>query len=605
MAKPRNQSRFERHPGPGLLALCASFARGRLKALWRCAILAVLLAAPLALPCAAASAADKAADARNVLVIFPFNQDFPVHVQLAKGLREALLASGTPVRITYEYLDMERFADQKGYLEDVARFLTAKYAALKPDVVVSGGALREFMDAYGQRMFPGVPVVFPKDESAALEAAGEGSALDEYAKSVEIIFRTRPSTRKVYVILGSSEEERAVGAVLGAVAGQWRDRANFVFTNEMPYRAMLDAVRGADKDSAVLFVRWLRDAQGASFIPDEVLVEVCRQSGAPVYGVVAHSLGEGVVGGYLFSFELFGRRLAQEALARLRGEGAKVDLVPAAGEYAFDWRELKRFDIDEGTLPPGSRIEFREPSLWEDHGGLILAGAAVAVLEALLIAGLVINRMHRKRFEAELAMVNKSLEATISGRTRELNRANFELVEAKTQLEKMNRRLDLAARTDSLTGLFNRRHMEEVFAGEEARAARTGEPFSLILCDIDFFKKVNDEHGHQAGDELLRHLAGVMEKAVRPYDTLARWGGEEFLFLLPSTGMDSALAVAERVRQDIGGNPCRAAGRELSVTVTLGVASWHPGDSVDDVIKRADEAMYEGKRSGRNRAVAG
>ncbi|MFZ5428223.1 MAG: diguanylate cyclase [Thermodesulfobacteriota bacterium] len=566
------------------------------------ALLAVFLAAP---PCAAASSGDRAAPPRNVLIIFPFSQDFPVHAQLAKGFREGLLTSGTPVRITYEYLDLERFADQKSYLEDVARFLEAKYGAIKPDVVVSGGALRDFMDAYGQRMFPGVPVVFPKDGNAALEAAGEGSALDECAKSVEIIFRTRPSTKKLYVVLGDSEEERAVGAVIAQVAKRWRDRADFVFTSDMPYAGMLEAVRGAEKDSAVLFVRWLRDAQGVSFLPEDALADVCRVSGAPVYGVVAHSLGSGVVGGYLFSFELFGRRLAEEALARLRGEGAKGDLVPAAGEYAFDWRELKRWNIDERTLPPESRIEFRKVSLWEEHGGIILAGAAVALIETGLIAALVINRAHRRRFEAQLELLNESLEAAVSERTRDLNGANAELVEAKRLLEQMNERLDQASRTDSLTCLYNRRHLEGVFAREDARAQRKGDPYSVIVCDIDFFKSVNDKHGHHAGDELLRQVARMLERAVRPYDTLARWGGEEFILLLPGTDCAQAAFIAERIRTEIMDTEHGCAGRIVRITMTLGVASWHPGDCVDDVIKRADAAMYEGKRSGRNRVVAG
>ncbi|MFP5221923.1 MAG: diguanylate cyclase [Acidobacteriota bacterium] len=543
------------------------------------------------------------------MILLPFTQDYPVHMQLVKGFRERVLESGANVRICYEYLDLARFPNERAYLADVAAFLKAKYSRLMPDAVVSGGPIRQFMDEYGDAMFPGVPVVFPRDESAALEAAVTGgvdtSRNSEYMKSVEVVFRTRPATKTVYVVLGDSDEERNIFKDMSRVAYAYRERARFVFTNDLTHARMLELVHGAGSDSAILFMRWHRDVQGESFIPDEVLREVAGRARAPVYGVVAHSLEGGVLGGYLFSFELFGRRLAQQSLEALGEATPAGSTAPLpVSEYAFDWRELRRWNVREGSLPQGSRIEFRELSAWDRHGTYILGGVAVVLLETALIVGLAVNRARRKRMESELLRLNVSLEEMVASRTRQLQQANAELELAKRTLEGMNIRLEMASRTDLLTGLFNRRHFEETAPQEHARYVRTGKRFSVVLCDIDFFKNVNDLHGHDAGDRLLRMVGEDLSRSVRPYDILVRWGGEEFLLFLPSTDADLAAAIAERIRQDIGGRVYTYEGHSLRLSATLGVATVRDGESVSEVIRRADVALYEGKRSGRNRVVA-
>lgn len=546
---------------------------------------------------------------KSIVIILPFTQDFPVHTQLVKGFREKVLESRADVRVCYEYLDMARFSNERGYLADVAAFLKAKYARLMPDVVVSGGPIRQFMDEYGDAMFPGVPVVFPRDESAALETVANGavntSRDSEYMKSVDVIFRTRPSTKTVYVILGDSDEERNILRGMSRVADAYRDRARFVFTNDLTHARMLELVSGAEDDSAILFMRWHRDVRGESFMPDEVAREVAGRAKVPVYGVVAHSLDDGALGGYLFSFELFGRRLAQQSLEMLGGNKSAGSEAPLPlSEYAFDWRQLKRWNIDEKTLPEGSRIEFRELSIWDQHGAYILGGIVVLLLETALIVGLGVNRARRKRMELELVGLNASLEEMVASRTRQLQEANAELEQAKRTLEDMNIRLDTASRTDSLTGLFNRRHLEESAQREHARYVRTGKRFSVVMCDIDFFKNVNDLHGHDAGDSLLRMVGQDIAQTVRPYDILVRWGGEEFLLFLPSTESGLACAIAERIRLDIGERGYAYEDHSLRLSATLGVATVREGESVADVIRRADEAMYQGKRSGRNRVVA-
>lgn len=170
----------------------------------------------------------------------------------------------------------------------------------------------------------------------------------------------------------------------------------------------------------------------------------------------------------------------------------------------------------------------------------------------------------------------------------------------RTVLSAERRLLDLAM-TDPLTGLANRSHFQSRAASELARSARSGEPIALILADIDFFKRVNDQRGHDAGDKVLVQVAALMSSKLREADVLARWGGEEFLMLLPNSDGINAAAVAERVRQAVQAAPIAVGGDPVSVTMSFGVAQVHSGDDLQSATARADQALYSSKKNGRNR----
>ncbi len=166
------------------------------------------------------------------------------------------------------------------------------------------------------------------------------------------------------------------------------------------------------------------------------------------------------------------------------------------------------------------------------------------------------------------------------------------------------RRLQDSSARDPLTRLFNRRHAEAEMARWQA-AGR--ERVALLLLDVDHFKQVNDSHGHAAGDAVLQGLARRLEPLVRDGDVLARWGGEEFLLLLPGTDLAGALAITRRLLASVGGQPFEAGtGAALRVTVSVGVAVWpgEPGQTWAQALQRADQALYRSKAEGRNRASA-
>jgi diguanylate cyclase (GGDEF)-like protein len=171
------------------------------------------------------------------------------------------------------------------------------------------------------------------------------------------------------------------------------------------------------------------------------------------------------------------------------------------------------------------------------------------------------------------------------------------------RLEAAEARIRELAITDDLTGLWNRRHVGERLAAELVRAHRYGETVSCVVFDVDRFKSINDTHGHDAGDAVLRALSAAARAECRSPDVLGRWGGEEFLLVLPRTGAAGALAIAARLREVIEGLRIEHAGRALAATASFGVATVLPGSEagVTDVLKRADEALYRAKALGRNR----
>ncbi|NBB93331.1 MAG: diguanylate cyclase [Gammaproteobacteria bacterium] len=161
--------------------------------------------------------------------------------------------------------------------------------------------------------------------------------------------------------------------------------------------------------------------------------------------------------------------------------------------------------------------------------------------------------------------------------------------------------LERQATTDALTGLPNRRILDDRLGREIARSRRHGDPLSVVIGDLDHFKRVNDEFGHAAGDEVLHAVGETMQQHLRAEDLAVRWGGEEFLLLLPSTSLDQAVQVADKVRRAIAAVPIDCQDRAVPVTISLGAAQLAAGEEVADLVRRADDAMYRAKKAGRNR----
>jgi len=204
--------------------------------------------------------------------------------------------------------------------------------------------------------------------------------------------------------------------------------------------------------------------------------------------------------------------------------------------------------------------------------------------------------IHNAKLNQQMEEANAQLERKVAERT--------------ARLHEMNKELEEIAITDALTGAYNRRYFNQLLMQEHRLAGRYGSTFSLIMFDIDHFKLINDDKGHDAGDAVLNQLIQTVRPMLRDSDYLFRYGGEEFTILLPRTELKGACQLAERIREKIAQHTFEHRQQQMShITISLGVAAWHKRDSNKDddeaeqLLKKADQALYDSKENGRNRVT--
>lgn len=222
------------------------------------------------------------------------------------------------------------------------------------------------------------------------------------------------------------------------------------------------------------------------------------------------------------------------------------------------------------------------------------------VMLLLMLFSLIAMALLRRQVQIteKLSTYKGHLELIVEERTNDLKLKNTQLeceIEEKQKIEVELKRL---ARIDPLTSIYNRRKFNEVLSYELRRDKRYPSGLSLILCDLDNFKRINDVYGHHVGDEVLKSFANMISLSTRSSDTLARWGGEEFVLLLPETGFETAIQIAEKIRQQTENTLFPKVGK---ITVSFGVTQYLDGDTAEVLFKRADEALYKAKSNGRNR----
>ncbi len=293
-------------------------------------------------------------------------------------------------------------------------------------------------------------------------------------------------------------------------------------------------------------------------------------------------------------------KLLDRAIEGFEGSGETVNTkgVPQIASFKrlkmVDWILASAYPQEEAYAPI---IRLRN---------YIVAAASLVTLLSIVLIWLLTNRITASlvSFTGQVHLIRENPERSheihivssdeVSLLADTFNGLMRELALARDSLDEMTR-------TDYLTGLFNRRHLEmeapKLLAISERQMAST----AVLMVDIDYFKRVNDTYGHEAGDAVLVHLAKLLLKAVRPYDLVVRHGGEEFLVLLPLSTCHDAMAVAERLRRSIQDSPVTCDHEKLSITVSIGFYVVEQMHDLQDAIARADAALYEAKNSGRNR----
>lgn len=245
-------------------------------------------------------------------------------------------------------------------------------------------------------------------------------------------------------------------------------------------------------------------------------------------------------------------------------------------------------------------------------GAFSLTWPRMALLTGFTLAGLglamfALHRLQPGRFDVQVDMANFLSAAIVlpagSLLAVRLNALRSRLRAQRGELEAALARIQDLATQDALTGLVNRRHMQTLLDTEQRRSTRNNQPFCLALIDLDHFKTVNDSHGHPAGDAVLHGFAQATLPLLRITDVLARWGGEEFMLLMPGSQLPEACVALERVREQLAGMAFEQLGPQRRITLSAGIADARPGDAIGPLIERADRALYHAKALGRDCVV--
>ena len=235
---------------------------------------------------------------------------------------------------------------------------------------------------------------------------------------------------------------------------------------------------------------------------------------------------------------------------------------------------------------------------------VLTLGIFTVVSLGIVMAGMALND---PGLDARVEFIRFVLAAgtlpAVSGVAYYVSQIRARLIEQKGELAHALSLLQEIASRDELTRLVNRHHMQQRIEQEALMQLRTGEPFCLALIDLDHFKRVNDEHGHATGDQVLKEFANAAQEALRKTDVLARWGGEEFLLLLPDEQPESTQVALDRIAQCLKSHQHGPGASGLSVTFSAGLTSHPRGEPLNDTLERADQALYAAKNQGRNRTV--
>ena len=360
---------------------------------------------------------------KRVLILHSFGRDFAPFNALSSSFRTALAEqSATPIEFFEASLESTLFAEDgsEAFLVD---YLRARFANRPADLVVPIGAPGlMFLQRHRDKLFPGVPMLVvgaDKRRMSNLRSDANATAIGinfDFPGIIQNILQIFPSTTRIEVVTGNSPFEKFWMTELRRDVQPFTDRVRFEWLNELSFEAVRRRLATLPRDSAILYFLLVVDAAAVPHEQDHALDKLRLESNAPIFGIFDHQLGRGIVGGPLYPYQQVSQVAARVALQILNGSPASsiepVFLGPAAPEY--DWRELRRWNINESRLPPGSVVQFRSPSLWEQYRWYIIGALAIITVQALLIVGLLLHRARRRRAEKELRESQEFMELSTS-----------------------------------------------------------------------------------------------------------------------------------------------------------------------------------------------
>lgn len=497
---------------------------------------------------------------RDILILGSYHRGHKWEDSVLSAIKNVLKDSDYNLYI--DYLDKDRFGSE-GYDLELERFLTLKYHWKDLDgIIAMDDAAFQFILDMGSATFPDVPSVFCGVNYIDPNLMAESPRLQgviqtpDIKRTLDLALRQNPQTQRVFVINDRTYTGLSNQKALEKVIPEFSNRLRFRFSGIPSLEVLEEQVSLFGEDTIILLLSFMRDGLFRNWSQMEVTQRISRAANVPVYGTRTDQMGEGIIGGWLLSAETQGKLAAEKMAAILDNRQSAPKIFRPQSLCILDYRQIQRFAMNPGAAPLDAEIRFGSLSLLERNPRAIVYGLAALTL----IGGLFL-----------LVIIFKS------------------------------RRLHSQATTDPLTGILNRRAGMIQLRMALNWGKKNGSVTTVCFLDVDRLKKVNDELGHEKGDELLRCVAETLLTQIRGTDSAVRLGGDEFLLVMPETTADQARKIVGRISAKLASEGSRLGFPEgETISISFGIATSEPGHFLNEtaLLALADQEMYCNKQRG-------
>lgn len=509
---------------------------------------------------------------KRVLFISSYSYAWDTVQPQIDGISDGL---GISVVLDYEFMDTKRVDDEES-LRLFHDGLAYRLSKVEPyDVVILGddAALR-FALEYRSELFDGIPLVFEgvNDLELAQEAAQQPLVTGivetlSLEKNIELGLKINPSATKVVAILDDTITGEAERKRFYAYAENYPDlKFAEIDTSKMTGPLLRLALSSVTKDSILIYVVMTEDSSGKHYTSWEAIQTIAEHANVPALRMVEGGIGQGLLGGNIVSMYKSGEMAAQLALDIMAGESTEEMgiIVDSPNVYCVDAEVMEKFGISLSVLPEDTIILNEKETFYEKNRQVLVPGLILVAALVVIIAWVLFDNYRRRKLMEKLKEAGKIMES--------------------------------ASQHDFLTGIPNRSKF--MYDLQELITAKT--PCTIMMIDIDDFKKINDTMGHTAGDEALQELANRLKEMGTDLLTPYRYAGDEFILILKSNNSKIVEKTAYQCRQ-IFTKPFILAGNKSKVCGSIGIASYPKDtDDLEQLVICADDAMYQVKKNGKN-----
>jgi PAS domain S-box-containing protein len=360
---------------------------------------------------------------KRILILNSYGPNLPGGIAANQSMRDTIRHRSTArVEFYYEFQDNARIPNEK-YEAEMVAFLKRKYASENLNLIVGfGGPALDFLLRHEADLFTGVPKLFyfhdekeSKVQSLWPRVTGVWTRAD-LTKTLDVALTVHPDTQRVIVVSGNSVHDRFFRQQAQEEFRSYEGKAEFTYVNDdVSLEELANQLAVLPPKTVVIYLSFFRDKNGNTYSGPEALATFAQNSSAPIYGISETYINFGIVGGSLIDFTRIGNQIGELTLRILNGENASnIPPQNVANVLMFDWKQLRRWHIDESKLPAGSIVKFRQPTLWEAYNSYIITLLAAIVVQTLLIAAFLILRVRRRQAEAESARLSSRLREIVS-----------------------------------------------------------------------------------------------------------------------------------------------------------------------------------------------